>query len=131
MNIKIWDDKYVIKSDAYNYFLREIKTKQPKDDDGGTVSEVDVNDDGTYEVTVANCDTVSRCLIKLVELEGRKNRCGTLEGYIKHLEKIEDKLNKTLESVSLAVGGDNMLKRALSQRTTEDEKPVAKKTKKK
>lgn len=95
MNIKVWDDKYVIKSDAYCYVLKEIKKKQPKDDEE-TGQEVVENGDGTYEITIAYPSTVANCFRYIVEAEGRDNRCTTLEGYVKHLEKINAKLEENL-----------------------------------
>lgn len=110
MYVKIWDDKYVIKSDNYCYILAEIKTKNTiVDGDIETVK----NDDGTYEVNLAYTKTVAGAYASLVEREGRKNKCTTLDGYIKHLEKIYQKLEEELKKMAVIVGGEEQIKTAL------------------
>ena len=57
MNIKVWDDKYLITSDKLCYTLKEIKTRQSKDDEENSL-ETQANSDGTYETAIAYHDTV-------------------------------------------------------------------------
>lgn len=113
MNIKVWDGKYIIKSDAYCYILKEIKKKQPKDDE--VPQEIVENGDGTYEVTIAYPTTVANCFKYIVEAEGRANRCTTIEGYVKHLEKINAKLEENLLLFQKLVGPDEKLEAALNK----------------
>lgn len=114
MDIKVWDDKYVIRSDTYCYILREIKKKQPKPDED-TIHEVVENGDGTYEVTIAYPSNIANCFRYIVEAEGRNNRCTTLDGYIKHLEKINHKLEENLLLFQRLVGADENLEAALNR----------------
>jgi len=104
MNVKVWDDKYVIKDDTHCYVLKEIKTKQPKD--GDEIDEkVVANADGTYEITVGYPSTVAHAFSIIVEREGRSNRCTTMDGYIRHLKEINAKLEENLKAFSVIVGG--------------------------
>ena len=100
MNSKIWDDKYVIKSDSRQYRLIEIKEKAP-DEDGG---DVQTNEDGTYEVNIGYYSTMAALFKGLVEREGRLNKCTTLEGYVKHIEKINKKLEENLMAIATTIG---------------------------
>lgn len=102
MNIRVWDNKYAIKSDNYCYKLVEIKTKTNED---GTTEE--------YESDFKWCTNVGNCFRNIVEIEGRKNQCTTMEGYIKHLEKINDKLEENLKLFESIVGEKEMIERAL------------------
>lgn len=112
MNIKVWDDKYVIKSDNYCYTLREVKQKKAGEDD-----ELDTEEtaDGTVEVTVAYLSNVAQCFATIVEREGRNNRCTTMDGYIKHLKTINDKLEDNLEKFAKIIGGKDQLEIALAK----------------
>ena len=102
MHIKVWDDKYVIKSDAYCYKLAKLGTKENED---GTTEEV--------EYDFKYCTNVGNCFRNIVEIEGRKNQCTTLEGYIRHLEKINEKLEENLAKFECLVDEKEMLDRAL------------------
>lgn len=109
MNVKVWDDKYVIKDDTHCYILKELKTKQPKD--GEEIDEkVVANDDGTYEITVGYPSTVAHAFSIIVEREGRNNRCTTMDGYIRHLKEIDAKLEENLRKFSAIVGGEEKVK---------------------
>lgn len=112
MNIKVWDDKYVIKSDNYCYTLREVKQKKAGEDD-----ELDAEEtaDGTIEVTVAYLSNVAQCFETIVEREGRQNRCTTMDGYIKHLKAINEKLEENLDQFAKIVGGREQLEIALAK----------------
>lgn len=114
MNIKVWDDKYVITSDKLCYTLKEIKTKQSKDDEEGSL-EVQANKDGTYETAIAYHDTVAGCFRTIVEREGRQNKCTTLDGYIKHLNSVSDKLETNLKKFEKLVGADALFDSALAR----------------
>lgn len=111
MYVKVWDDKYVIKSDAYCYILAEIKTKAKQEDDEDAVQ----NEDGTYEVNIAYTNSFAGCYRTIIEREGRKNKCTTLDGYIKHLEKIYNKLEEDLDKMAKIVGGKEQLELALNK----------------
>ena len=116
MNIKVWDNKYVITSDKLCYTLKEIKTKQSKDDEDNSL-EVQANNDGTYETAIAYHDTVAGCFRTIVEREGRQNKCTTLDGYIKHLKSVSDKLEENLKKFEKIVDADTLFNSALSKAT--------------
>lgn len=105
MNIKVWNDKYVIKDDAHCYVLKEIKTKQPKDGEEEIDEKIVANADGTYEITVGYPTTVAHAFSIIVEREGRKNRCTTMDGYIRHLKEINAQLEENIKAFSAIVGG--------------------------
>ena len=96
------NNKYAIKSDNYCYKLVEIKTKTNED---GTTEE--------YESDFKWCTNVGNCFRNIVEIEGRKNQCTTMEGYIKHLEKINNKLEENLKLFESIVDEKEMIERAL------------------
>lgn len=100
MHIRVWDDKYVIKSDAYCYKLAKVMIKED-----GSGEE--------YENDFKWCTNVANCFRNIVEIEGRKNQCTTLEGYVKHLEKINNKLEENLAKFESLVDEKEMLERAL------------------
>lgn len=110
MNIRVWDNKYVIKSDAYSYKLAKVMIKTNED---GTTEE--------YESDMKWCTNVGNCFRNIVELEGRKNQCTTLEGYIRHLEKINEKLEENLAKFEILVDEKEMLDRALYKTMYSDE----------
>lgn len=110
MNIKVWDDKYTIKSDSHCYRVSEIKTKLDEEESSGDFQK---SKDGTYEYTVGYVNNVAQCFRLIVEREGRMNKCTTLNGYIKHLENINAKLEDNLRKFSVIVGGPEMVERAI------------------
>lgn len=111
MNIKVWDDKYVIKSDQYCYKVAEIKKKISDDEEGDV--ETEGLDDGTYEVNIGFVNNVAQCFRLIVEKEGRQNKCSTLNGYIRHIEEVNKKLENNIELFSKIVGGPEMVERAI------------------
>lgn len=115
MNVKVWDDRYVIKSDSYCYILKEIKKRQPKDEIESGDQEVVENNDGTYEVTIGYPSTIAGCFRKIIELESRNNRCTTLEGYIKHIEKVNQKLEESLIAFEKILDENESLERVLKR----------------
>ena len=90
LNIKLWDGKYRIKSDTRCYRLSKIKERKPKE--GELVEEASELDNGTFEVTLGYFHNVGNCLKTIVDNEGRSCKCTTLEGYIKHLSDVYNKL---------------------------------------
>jgi len=110
MYIKVWDDKYVIKSDSYCYRVNEIKQKLSTEDNTDAVEQTK---DGDYEVTVGYVKNVAQCFRLIVEREGRQNKCTTLNGYIKHLEEINKKLEENLKKFAVLVGGPEMVEQAM------------------
>ena len=122
MNIKIWDDKYVIKSDSRQYRLIEITEKAP-DEDGG---DVQTNEDGTYEVNIGYYSTMAALFKGLVEREGRLNKCTTLEGYVKHIEKINQKLEDNLMAIATTSGKKESFYRILDAMPDKIPESVAK-----
>ena len=119
MYIKVWDDKYVITSDSRCYTLKEIRTKAVKDED--VIEEVSSNEDGTYEIAVAYLNTVAQCFETIVEREGRKNNCKTIDGYIKHLKEIDKKLDDSIATFEKLVGGKDKLARAIYKHMVAEE----------
>lgn len=119
MNIKIWDDKYIIRADKYQYRLIEIKQKATEEE----LEDAKQTDDGTYEVIVGYYPTLRYLFQNLVEIEGRQNRCATMEGYIKHIEKINAQLENILNNIQSIVGVEKSLNRILNSRG--DELPVS------
>lgn len=90
MNIKIWNNKYAIKSDTNQYKLLALKEKA----DGGS-------DDTKEEGVVVGYYSTLRSLFEdLVAVEQRTNKCTTMDGYIKHIEKINTKLAETLAEIN-------------------------------
>lgn len=122
MNIKIWDDKYVIKSDARQYRLIEIKEKAPDEECG----DVQTNEDGTYEVNIGYYSTMAALFRGIVEREGRLNKCTTLEGYVKHIEKINKKLEENLLAIAATIGKKESFKRILDAMPDKIPESVAK-----
>jgi len=100
MNIKIWDDKYAIKSDARCYRLVELKEngEDPDNEEGFTI--------GYYS-------TIAALFKNLAEREERFNKCTTLDGYIKHIEKVNKKLEENLLAIAAIVGKKETLERIL------------------
>ena len=105
MNIKIWDDKYMIKSDARQYKLIELKN--PKSGEG-------IDDD---DIEIGTCigyyTALTHLFQGLVEREGRLNKCSTLEGYIRHIEKINNKLEENLLAMAKIVGQKESFRRIM------------------
>lgn len=110
MNIKVWDDKYTIKSDSYCYKVNEIKQKLNNDEIPDSVEETK---DGEYEITVGYVKNVAQCFRLIVEREGRQNKCTTLNGYIKHIEEINKKLEDNIKKFEKIVGGPEMVELAM------------------
>lgn len=100
MNIKIWDDRYIIRSDARQYRLIEIKEKAPDEES----DDVQADENGTYEVNIGYYSSMASLFRGLVEREGRLNKCTTLEGYVKHIEKINKKLEENLLVIAAMIG---------------------------
>lgn len=100
MNIKIWDDRYIIRSDARQYRLIEIKEKAPDEES----DDVQADENGTYEVNIGYYSSMVSLFRGLVEREGRLNKCTTLEGYVKHIEKINKKLEENLLVIAAMIG---------------------------
>lgn len=109
MNIKIWDDRYVIKSDARQYRLIEVKEKLSGED----AADADVNEDGTYEIIIGYYGSLTSLFKGLVEREGRLNKCTTLEGYIRHIEKINKKIEENLLAMVNIIGKKESFKRIM------------------
>ncbi len=57
--------------------------------------------------------TLRYLLKNLAEMEGRQNRCTTMEGYVKHIEKINDRLEEILETIQSALGAEESLERIM------------------
>ena len=109
MNIKIWNDKYVIKSDPRQYKLIEIKEKPSEED----ALDTGVSEDGTYEVIIGYYNSMTSVFKSIVEREGRLNKCTTLEGYVKHIEKINKKLEENLLAMATIIGKKESFKRVM------------------
>lgn len=122
MNIKIWDDRYAIKSDSRQYKLIEIKEKLSGDEAG---DETDINEDGTYEIILGYYSSLTSVFKSIVEREGRLNKCTTLEGYVKHIEKINKKLEENLLAMATIVGKKESLKRIMEAMPDQIPKAVA------
>ena len=105
MNIKIWDGKYAIRSDKYQYRLVELRQKE--------ADEVSDEAEDVQEISVGYYPTLRYLLKSLAEMEGRQNRCTTMEGYVKHIEKINARLEKILETIQSLIGAEESLKRIM------------------
>lgn len=110
MNIKVWDDKYIIKSDSLCYKVSEIKQKIDKND---LIEDAKKSDNGEYECIIGYVNNVAQCFKLIAEREGRMNKCTTLNGYIKHIEAINNKLEENIKLFSKIVGGPEMVERAM------------------
>ena len=113
MNIKVWDDKYIIKNDAHCYILKEVRKKASADDE--ELEKAETDSDGNYEITVGYPSTVAGAFSLIVEREGRRNKCTTLDGYIKHLISINNKLEENLKKFEKLVGADALFTSALAR----------------
>lgn len=111
MNIKVWDDKYTIRSDSNCYKIAEIKQKIDNSDE----DMAEKNSNGDYEITVGYVNNIAQCFRLIVEREGRLNKCTTLNGYIKHLEEINKKLETNIKLFSKIVGGPEVVERAMKK----------------
>lgn len=109
MNVKIWDGKYAIRSDKNQYRLVELRQKNGD----GPVGDVGRSEDGMQEINVGYYPTLRYLLKNLAEMEGRQNRCTTMEGYVKHIEKINDRLEEILETIQSALGAEESLERIM------------------
>ena len=110
MNIKIFHDKYIIRDDPYCYKLIELRPKSSKREDRPEDEEV-VETDGDYsEATVGYYSTLSYLIEDLMEREKRNNRCTTLDGFAKHLEKINKEAETIVEILVKACGSRERLR---------------------
>lgn len=123
MNVKIWDDKYLIKSDARQYTLIEVKEKAS---DKETINDIVSEDNGTYEVVVGYYGSLAHLFEGLAAREGRLNKCTTLEGYVKHIEKVNKKLEENLLAMAAVVGKKEAFKRVLDAMPDEIPENIAK-----
>ena len=123
MNIKIWNDKYLIKSDAKQYTLMELKDKPPSDD---TPADAVESGDEEYGVAVGYYGSLAHLFEGLVAREGRLNKCTTLEGYVKHIEKINKELEKNLLAMAAIVGKKEAFERVLNAMPDEIPDSIAK-----
>lgn len=85
MNIKLWDNKYIIKTDQYQYILA-------------------LND--KYQTPVGYFGSITNAIWKIVDTEKRANDAETLAEYIEHIKGIEAKLDKTLIKIKELVEDD-------------------------
>lgn len=110
MNIKVFHDKYIIRDDPYCYKLIELRPKNAKKEDAPEDEEI-VETDGDYsEATVGYYSTLSYLIEDLMDREKRNNRCTTLEGFAKHLEKINKEAEAIVETLVKACGSRERLK---------------------
>lgn len=116
MNIKVWDDKYLIKSDPYCYKVAEIRKRTSEDSDAD--AEDTESDGDTYAINIGYVNSVAECFRLIVEKEGRQNQCTTLSGYIKHLENINKKLEENILLFEELVGGRENVKATLERIVT-------------
>lgn len=96
----------MIQSDKYCYRLAELKARSedmPDDDDD--------RDEGK---TVGYYPTMLDLFEDLVKLEGRLNRCTTLEGYVRHIERINTQLEETLQQIKSVIGEKESMRRIMS-----------------
>lgn len=117
MNIKVWDGKYIIKSDTLCYKVSEIKQKINNDE---LLEDVKQSEGGEYECTIGYVNNVAQCFKLIVDREGRMNKCTTLAGYIKHIEAINKKLEENIKLFSKIVGGAEMVERAMLKAAQEE-----------
>lgn len=100
MNIKIWDDKYRVKSDSYCYTLSEIGTREASGEQ--------------YETTIGYFSRIEHVFKEITEREGRLNKCTSLNGYIKHLEEVNKKLEENLLKIEAVVGSKKSMERIMA-----------------
>lgn len=100
MNIKIWDDKYRVKSDSYCYTLSEIGTREASGEQ--------------YEITIGYFSRIEHIFKEIAEREGRLNKCTSLNGYIKHLEEVNKKLEENLLKIEAVVGSKKSMERIMA-----------------
>lgn len=105
MKIKIWDDKYMIKSDSYCYKLIELGEADKDEEDE------EKEDIGK---TVGYFGSIEDLFVSLSEREGRLNKCTTLNGYIKHIEAVNKKMEEILEQIKVLIGAKASIKRLMT-----------------
>lgn len=104
MNVKIWDGKYAIKSDKNQYKLFALKEKEAD-------APEDSEEDG---VVIGYYPTVRYLLEDLANVEQRSNRCTTMDGYIKHIEKVNVQLEKILDDIQALIGAEESVARIIN-----------------
>lgn len=119
MNIKVWDDKYIIKSDSLCYKVSEIKQKAENNEDENI--DVEKTDNGEYEVIIGYVNNVAQAFRLIVDREGRNNKCSTLNGYIKHITAINKKLEDNIMLFANMVGGKGLVERAMLKMASEEQ----------
>ena len=113
MNIKVWDDKYTISSDSNCYVVRETKEKKAKGEE--SAEEVIAGEDGTYEVVIGYPSTVAYAFELIWERECRNNRCTTFEGWMKHVQRQQEKLDEAIETMLAICGGHENVQAAMTR----------------
>ena len=114
MNIKVWDDRYTISNDANCYVVKEIKEKKPKDGEESG-EEIAAGADGTYEVIIGYPSTVAYAFKIIWERECRSNRCTTFEGWMKHVQRQQEKLDEAIEIMLAICGGHENVQAAMTR----------------
>ena len=92
MNIRIYHDKYIIRDDPYCYRLIELRSKNAKKED------------------VPDYSTLAHLIEDLMEREKRNNRCTTLDGFAKHLEKINKEAAEIINVLVKVTGSHERLR---------------------
>lgn len=111
MNIKVFHDKYIIREDPYCYRLIELRPKNAKKEDVPDDEEVVETSDGEFnEVVVGYYSTLAYLIESLMEREKRNNRCTTLEGFAKHLEKINKEAKDIIDTLTKVTGSHERLR---------------------
>lgn len=109
IDIDIMDTKYTIKADKRQYILYRVAEKTNKET--GETEEALV--DAMYY------PHIEFLLEDLMEMEKRKNNCRTLEGYAKHIKKINKEIQPILEALVEHSSTKTVLKKALERMCNE------------
>lgn len=135
MNIKIYDDKYIIKSDSNCYRLVELREKITEGEELADDA-VTTNEDGIREATIGYYTNLEFLLKDIIEREQRDNRCTTLEGFAKHLKAVNKRMEEVIQVLLKYAGGKSALDELLKvtaeklPKEYQEEKPKSGKKKK-
>ena len=111
MNIRIYHDKYIIRDDPYCYRLIELRSKNAKKEDVPDDEEIVETSDGEFnEVVIGYYSTLAHLIEDLMEREKRNNRCTTLDGFAKHLEKINKEAAEIINVLVKVTGSHESLR---------------------
>lgn len=113
MELRIWDDKYTIRSDQYQYTLFENKRKQANNEE--------------YEVAVGYFTTLQHLFKELAAREQRLSNATSLKEFVKDVNEVYKKLAKLINDVKVMFDSQYKLEELLTYTADKVEEPAPKK----